>query len=162
MNVKYQNKFYRVIQKDHYEYIDYGRPHSGVIIIPYLMDTGEVVLVRNFRFPLQKEMRELPRGFIDNGETPVQAALRECLEETGYQGREENFQVLGFLAPDAGLMNNTVPVVLLNLTAQQKTTNSLDPEISGTELIPKDQVLQILKAQHPVDGLSLAAWALWL
>lgn len=162
MKIKYQNKYYQIIEKNGYEYIDYGRDHSGVIIIPFLTDANQVVLVKNFRVPLQKEFTELPRGFIDQGEELIQAALRECLEETGYLGDIDNCQVLGQMAPDGGLMNNTVPVVLINLTQRNKNNNELDPEINGLVLVAKDQVLNLLRSQPIVDGLNLAALSLWL
>src|SRR5476651_2295963 len=44
----------------------------------------EIVLVEQYRHPVQTVMLELPAGKVDGDETPEQAVKRELLEETGY------------------------------------------------------------------------------
>src|SRR5574341_2267217 len=48
-------------------------------------DRGRILLVRQFRLPAQQSLWELPAGRLDRGETPLRAAKRELIEETGYQ-----------------------------------------------------------------------------
>jgi ADP-ribose pyrophosphatase len=57
---------------------------SAVVLA--LRDDGRVVLVREFRPGLEESVLELPGGEIDEGEDPLDAARRELLEETGYEG----------------------------------------------------------------------------
>jgi ADP-ribose pyrophosphatase len=59
--------------------------HPGAVLIIALLDTGELVMERQFRYPLGRDMIELPAGKIDPGEPPLATAKRELLEETGYQ-----------------------------------------------------------------------------
>jgi len=47
---------------------------------------------------------EAPRGFIDKGETPEQAALRELAEETGMFGQSANILELGTIVPEGGVI----------------------------------------------------------
>ena len=63
---------------------EYLRHPGAVMIVPLLSD-GRVVLERQFRYPLKRTAIEFPAGKIDAGETPIQCARRELLEETGYR-----------------------------------------------------------------------------
>jgi len=55
-------------------------------VVLALTDAQKVVLVREYRPGPREALLELPGGLIDEGETPVEAAARELLEETGYAG----------------------------------------------------------------------------
>jgi ADP-ribose pyrophosphatase len=58
--------------------------HPGAVSVVPLLDSGEVVLVRQFRAPLQREMLEIPAGKRDvEGEVPEVTAGRELVEEVG-------------------------------------------------------------------------------
>jgi len=59
--------------------------HVDCVVILPIDSKGNVLLVRQFRHAVGKELLELPAGSIDPGETPEQAAVRELREETGYK-----------------------------------------------------------------------------
>jgi len=65
---------------------------------------GEAVLVRQYRHGNQRVTLEIPGGLIDPGEAPAAAALRECLEETGY--RATTAIPLGVVNPNPALFAN--------------------------------------------------------
>ena len=58
--------------------------HPGAVAIMALLDDGRVLLVRQFRYPLRREFIEIPAGKLDHGESHLETAKRELLEETGY------------------------------------------------------------------------------
>ena len=61
--------------------------HPGsVVVVPRLPD-GRVILVRQYRHPVEESLWELVAGGIEHGESPRQSARRELLEETGYRAR---------------------------------------------------------------------------
>ncbi len=58
--------------------------HSGgVVVVPVLGD--EVILIRQFRIALEKEILELPAGRLEPDESPLNCGLREMEEEIGYR-----------------------------------------------------------------------------
>jgi ADP-ribose pyrophosphatase len=63
------------------EYIE----HPGAVAVT---EAGELVMERQFRYPLSRDMIEIPAGKIDPGEDPLATAKRELQEETGYTAAE--------------------------------------------------------------------------
>lgn len=81
------------LRKDHVELPDgqsiedyYVRESRGFVVIFALTPERRVVLTRQYKHGIGRELLELPAGAIDPGEEPLQTAQREFLEETGYSG----------------------------------------------------------------------------
>ena len=62
--------------------LDVVRHRGSVVLLP-MEDDGRVVLVRQYRYALDRWIWELPAGSLDAGEAPADAAARECHEEIG-------------------------------------------------------------------------------
>lgn len=69
---------------------EYFRHPGAVVIIP-LLDDGQVVLERQYRYPNDRVFIELPAGKLEVGEDPRLCAQRELREETGYTARDWQF-----------------------------------------------------------------------
>ncbi len=65
---------------------------------------GQVLLVRQWRFGIGAPTLEIPGGMVDPGETPLEAARRELLEETGY--RAARWSELGAVEPNPAFLTN--------------------------------------------------------
>ena len=62
--------------------------HPGAVMVIAQLADGQLVLERQFRYPMQAVMIEFPAGKLDSGEDAWACAQRELLEETGYSARE--------------------------------------------------------------------------
>ncbi len=62
--------------------------HPGAVMIVPLLDDGQVVVERQFRYPMDRVMWEFPAGKLEAGEPPLVCAIRELTEETGYRASE--------------------------------------------------------------------------
>ena len=62
--------------------------HPGAVVILPLLDNGDVLLERQYRYPLKSEFIEFPAEKIDPGEDVLTCGQRELLEETGYVAKE--------------------------------------------------------------------------
>ena len=105
--------------------------HPGAVcIIPCLPD-NKIALIRQYRYPLQQEMIELPAGKLDKNEIPEKCAMRELEEEIGY--RAEKLTFLTNIHPAIGFADEVMGIYLAeNLI---KTASNQD-EDEFLELIP--------------------------
>jgi len=76
---------------------------TGVAVLPVYQ--GKIGLIRVYRHPIQDSVWEVPRGFLEEGEIPAAAALRELEEETGLICPEGALEPLGMVAPEPGVLN---------------------------------------------------------
>jgi ADP-ribose pyrophosphatase len=61
--------------------------HAGAVSIVPVTGEGKIVLVKQYRKPVEKETIEIPAGKLNPGELPAECALRELQEETGFTGK---------------------------------------------------------------------------
>ena len=96
---------------------------DGTIIDPYyvvelptsatalpITEDGKIVLVKQYRHPIDEVILETPGGFIDEGEDFATGMKRELLEETGYAFT--TIEPLGRVAANPGLLNNYTELFL--------------------------------------------------
>ena len=102
-----------------------------------MTDEDEIILVKQFRKPVEKAIYEVPAGKLDNNEDHRACGIRELSEETGYSA--ENFDYLGFMYPSPGFADEVTHLYLA--TGLTKGENHLDPdEYLDVEFIPIDDV----------------------
>ncbi len=62
--------------------------HATAVAIAAETEDGKILLIRQFRYPVGKEIIEVPAGIVEDEEDLVAAAKRELREETGFDARE--------------------------------------------------------------------------
>jgi 8-oxo-dGTP pyrophosphatase MutT (NUDIX family) len=76
----------------HARFTQYVFRMRRVVVSAVLDDTGErVLMMRRHRFIVDRWVWELPGGYVDEGEDPAAAAVREAEEETGWRPRQLEF-----------------------------------------------------------------------
>jgi ADP-ribose pyrophosphatase len=73
--------------------------HPGAVAVVAITDENKLVLVRQFRKPLEKTILEIPAGKLEPGEDPRVCAFRELEEETGYRAEEMTPLVSFYTSP---------------------------------------------------------------
>jgi len=96
-----------------------------------ITENEEVVLVKQYRHPIEESIYELPGGFVDENETAETAISRELQEETGFQFSE--FQFLGRVAANPGVLNNYTSLYLA--TGGKKVTEQVLDHNEEIEII---------------------------
>lgn len=73
--------------------------HPGAVgIIPITQD-GKILMVEQFRKPLERSLLEIPAGKLEQGEEPQVTAARELEEETGFRANQMNYLTSFYTAP---------------------------------------------------------------
>jgi ADP-ribose pyrophosphatase len=132
--------------------------HPGAVMIIPITESGEVVLERQFRYPLRREMIELPAGKVDPGESPLATGRRELLEETGYTAAEWQYVATIHLA--IGYSNERIDFYMARGLKQEGAR--LDHgEFLDVFTLPVAEALEWLRQGRITDSKTVAG-LLWL
>jgi 8-oxo-dGTP pyrophosphatase MutT (NUDIX family) len=140
---------------------------NGQIVDPYFVvelpetvcamaitEASEVILVKQYRHPIEETILELPGGFIDAGESAETAVARELQEETGY--RFADLEYLGRVAANPGVLNNFT-VLYLATGGKKVSAQHLDiNEEIEVQLLPVEKVREMLMNNEFKQALHVA------
>ena len=128
--------------------------HKGAACVAPLTDDGKLIFVRQFRYPIGKELIELPAGKLDTiDEDPYLCAVRELKEETGCTA--EKITYLGDFISTAGFCDENIRLYMA--TGLDFGDMKLDEdEFLDTLQIPLDEAKKMVLSGEIIDGKTQA------
>lgn len=136
---------------------------DAVIVVAYHEETKELVLIRQFRVPLNDYIYELPAGLIDSDEKPIEAAIREMKEETGLTLTEidqEKSRLCTYLS--AGMTEESAALIYGICKGEVSRAYLEADEDIMPILVSREKAREILKSTEKIDikaYMVLQEWA---
>lgn len=126
--------------------------HPGAVAVVPLLDDETVILVNQYRAPIERITLEIPAGKLEPGESPEICAARELEEETGY--RAEKFELKGAFYTTPGFSNEIMYLFVASGLTVAKSHPDID-EFVETRKFNLKELLQMVKAGEIIDAKTL-------
>lgn len=129
--------------------------HQGAAAVLPILPNGDIILVKQYRYPIGKVTLEIPAGKLDSpDEEPLVCATRELSEETGYTAA--NYQKLTTLATTVGFSNEYIHIYLAtDLTSGKQHTD--DDEFINVVTMPLSEAMAMIDNGTIYDAKSVTA-----
>jgi 8-oxo-dGTP pyrophosphatase MutT (NUDIX family) len=133
--------------------------HPGAVAIVAL-EGDDVVMIRQFRAPLRREVLEVPAGKLDvPGEPPEECARRELAEEVGRVA--ERWTLLGAFDNSPGFTDEHTSCYLAEeLAVVERDTQGVEEHFMTIEKVPLSQLWPLVESGELVDAKTIIAMAL--
>jgi ADP-ribose pyrophosphatase len=132
----------------------YVRESRGFVIVFAITQGNQVLLVRQYKHGIARELLELPAGAIDPAEQPLETAIRELQEETGYTARSME-HVRSFVVDPTN--SDTLAHLFIARDALATTHQNLDvTEEIALQLVSLDDLGRLV-SEGTIDSVSHVA-----
>ena len=129
--------------------------HNGAVCVIPVTDEGEIVCVRQYRYPFHEALLEIPAGKLDSpDEDPTEAAHRELREETGAICKKLTY--MGLYYPSPAILDETIYMYLAEGLTFGETDFDEDEFIEIVK-IPADELCAAILDGSIRDGKTQAA-----
>jgi len=127
--------------------------HGGAVAIVPLTQTGNVILVRQYRQAAGEVLLEIPAGTIEPGEEPIECARREIQEEIGYKAEELTPMFQSYLAP--GYSTEILHAFLARGLSKASAPKDADEFIEVVEM-PIDEAVRLIETGEIKDSKTIS------
>ena len=126
--------------------------HPGAVGIVPIDENGDVILVRQYRYAVSEELLEVPAGKMEYGEDPLDCAVRELSEETGYEAGK--MVHLGSFFPSVGVSREKLHMYLATELKKGEAHPDVD-EFVDVVTMPFDEAVSKAVSGQFNDGKSI-------
>lgn len=134
----------------------YVHTDGSTMVVP-VTDEGNVLLVKQYRYLVDRDSIEFPSGGIIHDLTPLENALKELREETGQQAAA--MTELGRFAPYNGVADEYCYVFLARELSEAPLRADATEEFELLSLTP-DEIDEAIDRNEIFDGMTMASWSL--
>jgi len=124
---------------------EYIRHSGGVAIVPVI--DGKVILIRQFRISIERELIELPAGRLEPNEDPVACAGRELEEEIGYRAKK----LIPIASYFASVGNSNERMYLFLALGLEKTERRLESDERIREVVMSLETVKVKLANQEFE-----------
>ncbi len=128
--------------------------HPGGVCVFALDNEGKVILVRQYRYPMQEVVLELPAGKLEKGEDPSDSGLRELGEETGLV--PQTYLPMGVSFSSPGIMEEKI-YYFFATDLVQGPVHPDDGEFLEVVRVPYEELLEMARKGEIKDAKTLVA-----
>ncbi len=126
--------------------------HPGAVAVVAITDNDEILMVRQYRKAIERELLEIPAGKLEKGEPKETCVKRELMEETGYYPNELKHLTSFYTSP--GFSNEIIHLFLAkNLI--KKTRDADFDEYLQAEKITIEEALKKIQSGEIVDSKTI-------
>lgn len=126
--------------------------HPGAVAIVPILSANKIILVKQYRKAVEKSLLEIPAGTLNPGETPLQCANRELIEETGYRARNSK-KILEFY-PAPGYTSEKIHI--FKATGLKKVKTHREPDEFIKLVVVSKNKLKRLKIKDSKTLIALS------
>jgi ADP-ribose pyrophosphatase len=136
--------------------------HPGAVAIIPLLPDGRVVMLRQYRHAAGKILYELPAGTLAPGESPLDCARRELMEETGYEAADLTLLFSTYLSP--GFSSEIIHIFIATGLRPTQGASLDEDERLDLVVLPLDEAVAMVKrgeVQNAAAVCGLLAAHVW-
>lgn len=126
-----------------------------VQVVP-VTGTGDILMVHQYRHGAAMPSLEFPAGRMEAGESPIDAAARELLEETGYVA--ESITLMQTVRPDPAILTNRIHVLAASACVHARESEQDPGEAVHVRMVAPDDVDRLIRAGDIHHSVTIAAW----
>lgn len=126
--------------------------HPGAVGIIPITEDGSIILVEQYRKPVEKKLIEIPAGKIEINEEPKETAIRELIEETGYKAGKMEYILEFYTSP--GFTNEKI-YLFLATELEYVEENPGEDEYIQVKKTPIEKLVDMIDKGEIIDSKTI-------